>query len=125
MRRDDFVDYFDVQERHLAIHARLEAWARWVRVRPHGWQTAPMFRQYRSRAWQWETPVIRTPVNTLEAVAMEKAVSGLPEKHREAVRWCYVFPGNPAAMARRLAVNPRGLRDLVDAARTMLANRGV
>lgn len=125
MRRDDFVDFFAVAEHHAAIHERLERWARWVRVRPHGWQTTPMFRQYRSHAWQWETPTVRTPVNTLEAVAMEKAVSGLPEKHREAIRWQYVWQASPGVMARRLAVTTAGLFELVEQGRTMLINRGV
>lgn len=125
MRRDDWVDYFEVRDSHLAVHARLEAWARWVRVRPHGWQTAPMFRQYRSHSWQWETPDVKAPVNTLEAVAMEKAVSRLPEKHRDAIRWAYVHAGSPGRMCRHLGVSKRGLLDLVHAARTMLVNRSV
>ena len=124
MRREEWVDYFAVPERHLEIHRRLEAWARWVRVRPQGWQTSPMFRQYRSKAWQWERPTIPDPVNVPEAVEMEKAVSQLPEKHREAVRWCYVFAGPPGAVARRLGVSKQGLQDLVSIGRTMLVNRG-
>jgi hypothetical protein len=73
-----------------------------------------MFRQYRSKSWQWHTPELRAAVNIPEAVAMEKAVSLLPEKHREAIRWCYVFAGGPVAiMARRLAVTKEGLMELI------------
>jgi DNA-directed RNA polymerase specialized sigma24 family protein len=122
MKRDDHIDFFVVKDEHLAIHGQLEQWARWVKVRPHGWQCSPMFRQYRSKAWQWARPEPRPATNVPEAVAMEKAVSLLPEKHREAIRWSYVFPGNPAAMARRLAVTPYGLRELVNDARSMLKN---
>lgn len=125
MKRDEWVDFHAVADHHLEVHARLEAWARWVRVRPHGWQVAPMFRQYRSKAWQWHRPEPRELVNVPEAIQMEKAVSILPEKHREAVRWCYVFSGNPAAMARKLGVNPKGLFDLIGQGRSMLVNRGV
>ena len=117
------VDYNHVPERHAAIHARLENWRRWVIVRQHGWQTAPMFRMYQSRARQWEAPVIQNPVDTLDAVLMENAVSALPEKHRAAIRWSYVHAGNPVAMARALAVSKQGLADLVDAGRTMLQDR--
>ena len=117
------VDYNYVPERHQVIHERLENWRRWVIVRPHGWQTAPMFRMYQSKARQWEAPVIQNPVDTLDAVLMEKAVSALPEKHRAAIRWSYVHAGNPVAMARALAVSKQGLADLVDAGRTMLQNR--
>lgn len=122
MRREEHVDYFLVRDEHAAIHARLEAWARWVRVRPQGWQVAPMFRQYRSKAWQWERPEPREAVNIPEALEMERAVSLLPKKNREAIRWCYVFSGSPAAMARRLAVSKQGLLDLIGQGRTMVKN---
>lgn len=124
MRREEHVDYHLVADHHLGIHARLEAWARWVRVRPHGWQTAPMFRQYRSKAFQWHTPEFRQPVNTLEAMEMEKAVSALPAKHRDAIRWAYVWQQSPIAEARRLGVSKQGLLELIGQGRTMLVNRG-
>lgn len=123
MRVQEAVDYNYVPERHTAIHARLENWRRWVIVRPHGWQVAPMFRMFQSKSRQWEAPVIQNPVDTLDAVVVEKAVSALPEKHRAAVRWSYVHAGNPVAMARALAVSKQGLADLVDSGRTMLQNR--
>ena len=84
-----------------------------------------MFRQYRSHAWQWERPTVRDAVNVPEAVEMEKAVSQLPEKHRTAIRWSYVFPGSPLKMARELAVSKEGLLLLEQQGRTMLVNRGV
>lgn len=123
MKREDHVDYFLVSDAHLGIHERLESWARWVRVRPHGWQVAPMFRQYRSKAFQWHTPELRPVTNVPEAVEMEKAVSLLPEKNREAIRFCYVFAGSPVATARRLGVSKQGLLDLIQSGRTMLVNR--
>jgi hypothetical protein len=125
MRRDDFVDFHMVPDGQLVIHERLLEWARWVRVRPHGWQTSPMFRQYRSHAWQWERPSPRVEVNVPQALEVEKAVSLLPEKHRDAVRWHYVFAGGPVPMAKRLGVSKQGLADLVIAGRFMLMNRGV
>ena len=123
MRVTETVDYSHVQDRHQVIHERLENWRRWVTVRPNGWQVAPMFRMYQSKARQWHAPVIQTPVDTLDAVLVEKAVAALPEKHRDAVRWWYVHAGNPVAMARTLGVTKQGLADLVDAGRTMLQNR--
>ena len=123
MRVQEAVDFNHVPERHAAIHARLENWRRWVIVRPNCWQVAPMFRLYQSKSRQWEAPVIQNPVDTLDAVVLEKAVAALPEKHRAAVRWSYVHCGNPLAMARTLAVSKQGLADLVDAGRTMLQNR--
>lgn len=86
MRVTEIVDYNHVQDRHQAIHARLENWRRWVIVRPHGWFTHPMWRNYRTSR-QWEvSPYIGVPVNTIDAALMEKAVYALPEKHREADR---------------------------------------
>jgi hypothetical protein len=125
MRRDDFIDYHLVADRHLAIHAELENWARWVRPRAQGWHVSPMFRQYRSHAWQWETPAVRVDPNMPRAVDMEKAVSGLPEKERFAIRWSYVFQGHPSAVARHLGVSKQGLCDLIATGRTMLINRGM
>ena len=124
MRVTEIVDYNRVQDRHQAIHARLENWRRWVIVRPHGWQVAPMFRMYQSKSRQWEaSPHIGTPVDAIDAALMEQAVYALPEKHREAVRWWYVYRRDPAAMARNLGVSKQGLADLVEAGRTLLQNK--
>ena len=54
---------------------------------------------------------------------LEKAVYALPEKHREAIRWWYVYRRDPVGMARLLGVSKQGLADLVNAGRTMLQNR--
>lgn len=121
VRRDE-IDFHAVPEAQLGIHEALLNWSRWVRVRPHGWQVSPMFRMYRSHAWQWHTPEIRQQINVPEAVEMEKAVSGLPEKHRTAIRWHYCFCGHPARMARELGVSKQGLADLVVDARVKLRN---
>lgn len=123
MRVQEIVDYNHVQAHHEAIHERLMNWARWVRVRPNGWATHPMFRMYQSKARQWEAPVIQNPVDTLDAVQVEKAVSALPVKHREAIRWSYVHCRDPLGMARTLAVTKQGLADLVNDGRTMLKNK--
>lgn len=123
MRVTEAVDYNHIAAHHEAIHARLVNWERWVRVRPHGWFTHPMFRNFRTSK-QWEaSPHIGTPVDTLDAALIEKAVYALPEKHREAVRWWYVYRRDPVAMARNLGVSKQGLADLVESGRTMLNNR--
>lgn len=123
MRTQICIDYNHIAAHHEAIHARLMNWARWLRVRPHGWFTHPMFRNFRASK-QWEaSPHISTPVDTLDAALMEKAVYALPEKHRQAVRWWYVYRRDPAAMARNLGVSKQGLAELVEAGRAMLKNR--
>ena len=123
MRVQEIVDYTHVQAHHEAIHERLMNWARWLRPRLSGWHTHPMWRNSRTSR-QWEvSPDISTPVDTLDAALMEKAVYALPEKHRDALRWYYVRQGNPVAMARQLGLSKQGLADLVDSGRTMLQNR--
>ena len=123
MRIQETVDYNHIKPEHEAIHARLVNWERWVLARPHGWFTHPMWRNSRTSR-QWEvSPYIGVPVNTIDAALMEKAVYALPEKHREAVRWWYVYRRDPVAMARALGVSKQGLADLVEAGRTMLQNK--
>lgn len=123
MRVTEAVDYNYIKPEHETIHASLENWARWVRVRPQSWPTHPMWRKALTSK-QWDAvPHIPVPVNTLDAADMEKAVYGLPVKHREAIRWSYVYGRDPVAMARTLGVSKQGLADLVDSGRTMLQNR--
>lgn len=119
----DFVDFFAVEPQHVAIHERLNAWASWVKVRPHGWQVSPMFRQYRSHAWQWERPEVKVQANIPEALEIEQAVSQLPEKHRTAIRWQYVWCGSPLKACRELGVSKAGLMELVNQGRTMVRDR--
>lgn len=83
-------DYFHVDPKHQAIDRRLENWAQWVAVRRPSW-VAPMFKMARSNARQWHAPEVRTECNTLDAAEIEKAVYALPEPHRAAIRWCYVY----------------------------------
>ena len=83
-----------------------------------------MFRQYRSHAWQWHRPEIVIKVNPLAAHEIERAVSMLPENHRTAIRWAYVFSRvHPGAVQRALGVTKDALMQLIDDSRDMLKNR--
>lgn len=122
--KKESVDFNHIPARHDAINLRLEHWAQWVRPRPQAWKTQPMFRQYRSHAWQWHMPEIKIEINTLEAHETEKAVGVLPPKNRDAIRWNYVFCWIPPnAICRELAVTRDGLLLLVSNGRDMLQNR--
>lgn len=125
MRREEFVDFHQVADDHLSIHARLLEWARWVQPRRQGWPVSPMFRQFRSKAWQWAMPVVRSPVDELRALEVERVVAQLPEAEKMALRWSYVFCGGPGPIARHLGVSKEGLAELVRRGRAMLRNRGV
>lgn len=123
MKRD--CDFSRIDARHDAVNLRLEHWARWVTPRPQAWKAQPMFRGYRSHAWQWETPEIKIALNTLECAEIEKIVSySLPEKNRDALRWAYVYYYIPVnAIRKHLGVTREGLQDLLVNGRTMVANR--
>ena len=123
MRVTETVDYCYVSLEHELIHARLLNWGRWVRVRPHGWSTHPMFRNAKTPRSFDIDPHISTALDTLDALLIERTVSKLPEKHRDALRWHYVRKADPAGMARKLGVSRAGLLDLVCDGRAMVGNR--
>lgn len=116
------VNFDYIPDGQSEIHIRLLNWRRWVRVHPHGWQTHPMWRKaITSRQWDLE-PHINIPCNTLDAMLIEKTISKLPEKHREAIRWNYINGSDPLKESRLLGVSRCGLLELVCTARTMVEN---
>ena len=116
------VDYFYVEPHHSEIHAELENWARCVRVKRQSW-AHPMWKGAQSNGRQWYTPELKADLDTLGGMQMEKDVRALPDKHREAIRWNYVYGWAPATEIRRLGVTYQGLADLIRNGRTMLVNR--
>lgn len=117
------VDFAYVEEKHRAIHERLEEWAIWVKPRRHS-SIHPMFRQYRSPP-SWVQTETRMSIDPLMAQATEKAVTALPNYHRAAVQWCYVFRSNPRKVCKALGVSHEGLGLLIRDGRQMLINRGL
>lgn len=117
------VDFNHVDEKHAAVHQRLEEWAIWVRPRGSSW-VQPMFRQFRS-AETWVAPEARITVDPLIAQATEKAVTALPADHRSSIQWCYVFRTNPRKACQLIGVSPAGLAELIRDGRQMLINRGL
>ena len=118
------IDLNHVHPRHDSIDARLTEWVRWVRVKPVAWSMQPMFRNFRAPK-QWETDLhVPIELNTLECHEIEKAVSALPDKHRTAIRWAYVFSHiRDNAVRRELGVTREALGQLINDARDMLVNR--
>ena len=116
-------DFSHIPARHEAINQRLEDWSRWVKVKPQAWACQPMFRQYRAPRQYEHQATIRIEINQIEAHQTEKEVANLPIKHRDAIRWFYVYNKNPLGMARSLAVSTDGLLELVTDGRDMLKNR--
>lgn len=118
------IDNNRVKPRHDVIDLRLEQWARWVRVGPQRGAVAPMFRLYRNPRQYDSEPHIAEPINTLECVDCEKAVSALPASIRTAIRWHYVWPWVPlSAVRQELGVTKEGLRAMLDNGRDSLATK--
>jgi hypothetical protein len=124
MKRD-FIDFFYIEAHQLAIHQRLENWARTVEVWRGRGRQHPMWLKSRSKTRQWHEPDLRPPTDTLDGHVMEKAVAALPIPHRDALRWNYVHKGGPLHQARKQGVTKEGLMTLVRDARQMLINRNV
>jgi hypothetical protein len=117
-------DYSRVSAEHGEIDTRLREWSRWVAVGPERGQTMPMFAQYQSKSRQWEQdPHIPVAVDTLQCVETEKVVSTLPESHRTAIRWAYVWPWLPVhVIQKHLGVTPAALMKLISDGRTLVEN---
>lgn len=120
----DIPDVFRVSQDHEAIHSRLLNWALWVTPRPMHWMH-PMWRKSRSNAFQWHSIGPSVAIDTLKAAEMEKAICALPQKHRHAIRWWYVWRYGELKVRRELGLTHDGLVDLLHAARCMLTNRGI
>lgn len=126
MKRDAYIDFHQVEEKHFAIHQRLVNWGTWCNGTAPS-STSPMFRLYIAPARARSSDGITygaSSVDTLDAARIAKAVSALPEKHRNAVNWCYVRPVAPIRAARAIGVSLDGLMQLLRDGRQMLVNRG-
>lgn len=115
-------DFAHVEPHQAEIHDTLINWSLWVKP-GHPSYMHPMWAKSRSNAWQWHVPEHRPTCDILKAQRTEKAVSKLPEKHRYAVRWCYVHRGHPAKAAKKAGVTIDGLYKLVRDGRQMLIDR--
>ena len=125
MKSKSYVNYNEVLPEHEAIHSRLENWRRWVGANGQKWTAHPMWKHLKELEAKEARArgEVSIPVNTLDGHLIEKAVSALPEKHRFALRWWYVFSGNPLRAAREIAVTKERLAEIVKEGRTMLKNR--
>lgn len=123
MGKREQVDFHSVPEHQLGMDKRLHNWARWCASRSVGY-SCPMFR-WAKPAQHWDPVYPPPPVDTIDAMRIEKGVCALPENHRAALQWCYVLRFAPAKACRTLGVAMDTLAKLVIDGRQMLANRGV
>lgn len=113
------IDFNRIKPEHMAIHARLDNWGRWCRGSRSG-NVHPMFRQYRNDYFE-PTPAA-TYADTLDAVAIQKAMKDIPERQRIALQWFYVKPGSPRRVCAALGESNAGLLEVLHQARTMMKN---
>ena len=116
-------DYDTLAPEHKDVHGKLENWGRWVKGgRRLGTACAPMFRLYRSTEAHTAEPLTRNAApDELAGWAVEQAVSVLPERPREALRWYYVTPWvQPFRVTRYLDVALSALPALVHEGRGLL-----
>lgn len=122
MRRDKFIDFFYVATGQQEIHKRLENWARSC-FSGGGSSASPMFRLYRTPEHWERKPSI--PVDQQDANKIAKGVLDLPEKHRLAIQWNYVYGGSPTKARQEIGCTLDGLMSLITDGRQMLINRRV
>lgn len=112
-------DFARIYDHHKWIHGVLLNWARWVTPRTSP-QVSPMFRDYRSHAWQWHPREYRESCDLIQAHQVERLVSRMPPTHREAIRWAYVYRCTPEKACKVLQLRYDGLARHVHDARSML-----
>lgn len=117
------INLHHIDARHDAVNIRLESWARWVQVRPQPWKSQPMFRLYKPPP-QWEPRELKVEANPIECMEIERIVAQLPDRHRHALRWFYVYPYiSDSRIRREVAETRQGLYQLLADSRDMVKNR--
>lgn len=117
-------DFHYVDPKHKEIDARLENWASYVRVKFPSW-VSPIWKMGKSNGRQWHVPEYRPACDTLDGMEIERAVFKLPELHRAAIRWAYVYKNHPAKFCQEHGITKSSLWQLIHDGRQMLINRRV
>lgn len=117
-------DLAAVPQHQQQTHEALENWARWCGSgRGHRGDQHPMFRGYVPYLYP-EVGAGGQTVDTLAALAVQRAFVGLSDKHRWALNWCYCYPFiAPGRVQRGLGVTRAALCELITDARQMVGNR--
>ncbi|HEY8355685.1 MAG TPA: hypothetical protein VIK69_11815 [Methylophilaceae bacterium] len=123
MMTPDDNDLHRVRFEHEGVHERLINWARWCNSGRGGPRTSPMFRGYKAAGFRNAVDELRVPVDDIDAQMIEKIVFNLPVKHRDVMRWYYVYSRRGIGVskaAKALAVRPADMSGLVHDARAMV-----
>jgi len=125
----EMVDFSHVPPSQWKMHDRLVNWGRWshgITGERQRMLHSPMFNLYKSSDARREYGALTVlAIDHMDATKIQVGVTALPDKHRRALAWNYLYPRNPTGQARELGVSLPGLADLILRARLMLINRGV
>lgn len=121
MKREN-IDFHAVLPQHEAVHSDLTMWARWASPRGGRGAMHPMFKGYVPYLY----PEVRgggEPIDSLRAIAVQKNFAVMPERHRWAIHWVYLYPFIGARRVRGfLGVTEYGLMALIHDGRSMIKN---
>lgn len=122
MTARDQVDLSEVPAHQQATHEALLNWAKWCAPGRGGSDTHPMFRGYVPYLYP-EAGGSGQTVDTLAAMATQRAYVLLPEQNRLAIRWWYCYPFVAVGKVQRsIGVTKSELAHLVYCARQMMCN---
>lgn len=117
-------DFHFVAPDQKVIDARLTNWADYVRVKSPSW-VSPIWKLGKSNGRQWHQPEYRPACDILDGNAIEIAVRALPELHKAAIRWAYVYKHHPARFCQQHGITKVSLGQVIADGRRMLINRRV
>lgn len=126
-KTDPFATMLVVDPEHQEIDRALLNWAAWLRGSGPSRQESPMFRLYRSsfaRGGYGQT-TRAAPVQSEQAVNVEKIMRMLPEVQRGVLVGWYVGAKPPAVLCRLLGIRYDGLAGTLRDARTTAKNNMV
>jgi hypothetical protein len=118
-------------ERHYQeLKDRLENWAKWCRDRssvrhPADGVCIPLrsLERYYRPPPCWEPTVLIVEVDILDAVAIEKVITGLPIKNKAALKFAYVMPwANINIQLRKIGIRFNDYDDTVRLSECMVMN---
>ncbi len=118
---------------HTELVRLLAQWARWARETMRYGHCGSVEHKYRSPQCWWPEEPRPPEINTREAMAVERAIvglPGLPEKHRIVLVWTWVHRcKEPWIITRqakkryRVWVRPQDVQEVLHDAERMVANR--
>lgn len=115
-----------VDDDQAEIHADLETWGRWSLERRSGVRCGSAENGYRSgwRSWHYPSAEEMMPsIPNPRARAVDRAVLGLPDQHRTAIRLYYVFKARPEVICRQVVIRHQDFGRWMRDCRCMVLNR--